>query len=119
ATMDQAAEANFEWLNVYCAAPMPGSRLYEDTPATSRPKRWSDYGQFAPGFRPLPTRTLSGQEVLAFRDRAFQEYFNRPAYLDMIAAKFGADARTHVIGMLKTEVKRNVSIETEETKWLK
>lgn len=107
ATMDQAQEANFEWLNVYCAAPMPGSQLYEDTPATARPKRWSDYGQFAPGFRPLPTKTLPGSEVLAFRDRAFKEYFNRPAYLDMIAAKFGVEARAHVLEMLKTEVKRN------------
>ena len=109
ATMRQAQEENFEWLNLYCAAPMPGSQLYEDTPAADRPARWADYGQFSPHFRPLPTRALPGQQVLEFRDRAFREYFDRPAYFDMIAARFGAPAREHVMQMLKVEVKRNGS----------
>lgn len=103
-SMREAQAANFEWLNVYCAAPMPGSQLYEKAPAL--PDAWADYGQYSPRFRPLPTKTLSGREVLAFRDRAFQEYFNREEYLMMISEKFGKQAREHVLEMLKLEVKR-------------
>lgn len=104
-SMQEAQAANFEWLNLYCAAPMPGSQLYEIAPAL--PDNWADYGQFSPQFLPLPTRTLSGREVLAFRDKAFREYFNRPEYLGMIQEKFGEAARRHVVEMLKVEVKRD------------
>jgi hypothetical protein len=39
----------------------------------------------------LPTKYVSGEEVLRFRDYAFQTYFNSPKYLEMIGRKFGPE----------------------------
>jgi anaerobic magnesium-protoporphyrin IX monomethyl ester cyclase len=103
-SLREAEAANFEWLNLYCAAPMPGSQLYETAPEL--PEAWADYSQFSPKFKALPTRHLSGKEVLAFRDQAFQRYFRRQEYLDMIEEKFGLPTRDHILEMLKVEVRR-------------
>jgi len=55
---------------------------------------------------PLPTKYISGREVLRFRDKAFKEYFSRPEYLSMIQEKFGKKAVLHIKEMLKYPIKR-------------
>ena len=114
ATLEMAEAYNFEWVNFYCATAYPGSKLYEEAVknGVKLPETWSDYGQYSEGFLPLPTKYLTGEEVLKFRDKAFREYFSRPRYLEMIRAKFGEKAVEHIYGgdfgngMLKHEVKR-------------
>ncbi len=92
-TVDLAVELNCEFTNIYCAMAYPGSELYDE--AVSRgwplPDSWVGYSQLAPETLPLPTRHLSGPEVLAFRDQAFNEIFSAPSYLKMVAETFGAD----------------------------
>lgn len=107
-TMDKAKELNFEYLNLYCCAAYPGSQLYERAvrEGTRLPKRWADYSQFSPKFIPLPTKYVSAQEVLRFRDSAFEEYFGRPEYLNMVEGKFGVRAREHIEGMLRVKIRR-------------
>lgn len=98
ATLDMALDLNCEFTNFYCAMAYPGSRLYQTAlkEGWPLPEEWSGYSQHAVDTLPLPTKHLSGAEVLSFRDQAFQLYFNSPKYLDMISRKFGPDTAQHV-----------------------
>ena len=55
---------------------------------------------------PLPTKYVSAEEVLKFRDDSFHKYFSTPAYLEMIDRKFGKRVREHIQGMAGTRLKR-------------
>ena len=44
-------------------------------------------------------RDSTATQVLAFRDRAFMEYFTHPDYLGMLRQTFGAQVATHAEGM--------------------
>lgn len=110
ATLDMAKHYNFEYLNFYCATGYPGSKLWEDAVKSGvrLPETWEGYGQLSYDFVPLPTKHLSSEEVLRFRDNAFQEYFNRVDYLEMIKAKFGDKAVEHIKSMLEYKIRRRL-----------
>jgi anaerobic magnesium-protoporphyrin IX monomethyl ester cyclase len=55
---------------------------------------------------PLPTKYLSGAEVLRFRDQAFHQYFSSPQYLRMIEAKYGAPTAEHIREMASQRLVR-------------
>jgi radical SAM superfamily enzyme YgiQ (UPF0313 family) len=108
ATLDLALELNCEFANFYSAMAYPGSQLYslaikERWPL---PEKWSGYSQHAVDTLPLPTKYLSGAEVLRFRDQAFQLYFNSPEYLGMVAHKFGAATAQGIKEMAAHPLKR-------------
>jgi radical SAM superfamily enzyme YgiQ (UPF0313 family) len=107
-TLRLAEELNCEYVNFYCAMAYPGSRLYEEAiqKGWELPKSWLGYAQLSEETLPLPTKYLSGREVLRFRDEAFREYFSRPEYLSMIQEKFGKEAVLHIKEMLKHKIKR-------------
>lgn len=109
-TLEMARAYNFEWVNFYCNCAYPGSKLYDDAikNGVRLPETWADYGQYSEGFLPLPTKHLSSEEVLRFRDKAFQEYFSRPEYLKMIKGKFGNKATKYIEEMLKHKIKRKL-----------
>ena len=76
-TLDLAQEINAEWANFYCAMAYPGSPLYTQAKEKGHPlpddpdgPGWIGYSQHAYESLPLPTDTLSSQEVLDFRDEA-------------------------------------------------
>jgi radical SAM superfamily enzyme YgiQ (UPF0313 family) len=113
ATLDLALALNTEWGNFYCAMAYPGSALYD----LARQKHWAlpddqggpgwiGYSQHAYESRPLPTDRLAATQVLAFRDRAFLEYFSHPRYLSMLQQTFGPRAVAHVIEMCRHKVRR-------------
>jgi radical SAM superfamily enzyme YgiQ (UPF0313 family) len=108
ATLDLACELNCEFANFYSAMAYPGSRLYDQAQAMgwALPASWSGYSQHAVDTLPLPTRFVSAAEVLAFRDRAFDTYFSRPAYLDMVTRTFGAETAAHVREMTGHRLER-------------
>jgi radical SAM superfamily enzyme YgiQ (UPF0313 family) len=108
ATLDLALDLNCEFANFYSAMSYPGSELYnvalkEGWPL---PKKWSGYSQYAEDTLPLPTRHISGAEVLQFRDHAFQVYFNSPRYLDMVLKKFGLETLQHIKEMASHKLVR-------------
>lgn len=107
-TLDLALEARCEFANFYCAMAYPGSKLY--TLALDKgwklPDGWIGYSQHSYETLPLPTESLSGAEVLSFRDQAFKEYFTDPWYLEMIRRKFGSDVVDHIGRMVKVPLKR-------------
>jgi anaerobic magnesium-protoporphyrin IX monomethyl ester cyclase len=111
ATLDLALELNCEFANFYSAMAYPGSQLYslaikEGWPL---PQDWSGYSQHAVNTLPLPTKHLSGAEVLRFRDHSFHVYFNSPSYLSMISEKFGSETARQVQEMASHKLVRTHS----------
>ncbi len=107
-TLQLALDLNCEFANFYCTMAYPGSRLYEEARRQGwpLPAKWSGYSQLAVDTLPLPTRYLSGPEVLRFRDQAFQTYFNAPAYLEMISARFGPETVGEIKEMAAHQIVR-------------
>jgi radical SAM superfamily enzyme YgiQ (UPF0313 family) len=108
-TLDFAKELNTEFANFFSAMAYPGSQLYRDALARGwpLPSSWAGYSQHSKDCLPLPTKHISGGEVLAFRDAAFREYFSRPQYQDLVARTFGAMALGEVQGMLGQPLARD------------
>jgi radical SAM superfamily enzyme YgiQ (UPF0313 family) len=108
ATLDLALELNCEFANFYSAMAYPGSQLYnlavkEGWPL---PEKWSGYSQHAYDSLPLPTKRLSGPEVLRFRDYAFDAYFTNSRYLGMITDKFGLETARDLKQMTGYQLER-------------
>ena len=112
-TLDLALEINSEWVNFYCAMAYPGSPLYEKAksmkwklPDDVGGPGWIGYSQHGFDTLPLQTDTLSGQDVLDFRDKAFEIYFSEPSFLRMIQEKFGQSVVNHIEDMRSIKLKR-------------
>ncbi|MBF0594992.1 MAG: radical SAM protein, partial [Candidatus Omnitrophica bacterium] len=90
-TLDLAKSLNCEYSNFYCMSVYPGSKLYDDMKArgVDLPLTSEEFAQMSPHFKPVPTKAVSGREVMAFRDQAFNEYFRDPGYLAMMVSRFG------------------------------
>lgn len=101
-TFDFATSLNTAFANFFSAMAYPGSQLYRDAVARGwpLPTKWSGYSQHSRDCLPLPTKHLSGPEVLAFRDNAFRTWFARPEYHALVARTFGDGALREVQGML-------------------
>lgn len=97
-TLSLMQEINAQWANMYSAMAYPGSKLYDEAvnAGVPLPADWSGYSQHSRSCLPLPTRHLSGGQVLAFRDYAFNAYYTNPRYLDMIRRTFGEAAMLHI-----------------------
>lgn len=107
-TLDLALEFNAAWANLYSTMAYPGSRLYEQAleQGLPLPETWQGYSQYSHDCLPLPTQHLSGEQVLAFRDHAFDVYYNRPAYLESIQRTFGQAATDHIRAMSARKLQR-------------
>jgi radical SAM superfamily enzyme YgiQ (UPF0313 family) len=108
--LDFAIELNCAFPSFFCAMAIPGSDLYDEAfrKGWELPETWLGYASQGYDFHPLPTETLSAADVLRFRDRAFDTYFTRPAYLASIERKFGSAARKHVESMTAIRLKRRL-----------
>jgi len=108
ATLDMAVDLNCEFANFYCAMAYPGAQLYERALKNGwpLPENWSGYSQYSVDTKPLPTNYLSPQEVLRFRDHAFQVYFGSSRYLELVSRKFGAKAAQHIREMTSQKIER-------------
>jgi radical SAM superfamily enzyme YgiQ (UPF0313 family) len=110
-TLDMAKALKLEYVNFYTAMAYPGSQLYEDAlrEGIRLPEVWHGYGQYGEDTLPLPTKYISAEEVLRFRDRAFTEYFSNPKYLKMVRQKFGPRVIKHIEEMLKQDIRRKLT----------
>ena len=109
ATLDLALELNCEFANFYSAMAYPGSQLYKLAieKGWPLPESWSGYSQHSVDSLPLPTRHLTGADVLRFRDQAFQIYFQNPTYLDAIREKFGQPTVNEIKAMISYDLNRD------------
>lgn len=107
-TLELARALQCEFVNFYATMAYPGSSLYQR--ALERnwplPESWSGYSQHAIDTLPLATRTLSGAEVLQFRDQAFRAYFTDPAYHATLARAFGPETVRQVQEMAAHKLTR-------------
>ena len=112
-TLDLSLRINSEWTNFYSAMAYPGSQLYP----LAREKKWKlpddpggpgwiGYSQHSYECMPLPTEKLKGSEVLDFRDKAFNTYFQSTNYLSMIKKTFGQETHDHIKKMTTYSIKR-------------
>lgn len=106
-TLALAKRLDTEFANFYTAMAYPGSALFAQTPGKHLPTSWAGYSQHSPEARPLPTKTLTSQQIINFRDFAFVEYHSRPSYLVAIEKKFGSRARHEMEMMLAVKLKRS------------
>ncbi|MBV8716326.1 MAG: cobalamin-dependent protein [Chloroflexi bacterium] len=112
-TLDLALELRTDFGNFYSAMAYPGSKLYEMAVQQGwrLPPTWNGFSQHAVDTLPLPTEHVSASEVLRFRDHAFQVYFNDPAYLAKVTARFGASTADHVREMAAVPLERRFADE--------
>lgn len=109
-TLDLARELNCEYTNIYATMAYPGSQLYSEALANNiaLPAIWRGYAAFSEECLPLPTKYLSAEDVLRFRDKAFVEFHSNPRYLDMIKQKFGQVAVDNIKKMLSHKLERKI-----------
>jgi radical SAM superfamily enzyme YgiQ (UPF0313 family) len=107
-TLDMAIDLNCEFGNFYSTMAYPGSPLYlmALNEGWALPDSWAGYSQHAVDTRPLPTKYLTSDQVLQFRDQAFQTYFRHPQYLKMIEQKFGQPTVEHIAEMTSHKLRR-------------
>lgn len=108
-TLDLALQLNTEHANFYSAMAYPGSELYQRAVRQGwrLPDSWIGYSQHSSDCLPLPTKYLTGGQVLTFREYAHQKYFSNPAYLEMIERKFGILTAKNVQKRLSKKLIRN------------
>lgn len=110
-TLDFAKKINPEFINFYCAMAYPGSALYGECVrnGVKLPDTWLGYSQFSYECEPLPTKTVSAKEVLAFRDFAFMDFFqDNDAYFQNIRERFGENAVKDIHKMLEKKMRRKL-----------
>jgi len=105
-------EINAEWANIYSAMAYPGSKLYADAVASGAllPTTWNGFSQYSRDCLPLPTKHLTGGQVLSFRDYAFDAYYKSPRYLDMMRRKFGEETMRHIQDMSRNTLVRDNAV---------
>ncbi len=108
ATLMLAESLDLEFANFYSAMAYPGSQLFEQAKPEDLPGSWSGYSQHSHDCRPLPTATLSSADVLAFRDAAFEHFFEDERYLETVDKKFGAAGLAEIKRMLLRKMPREL-----------
>ncbi len=117
-TLSLALELKCEMANFYSAMAYPGSPLYamavkEGWPL---PERWHHYSQHAYETLPLPTKFLTGGEVLSFRDWAWRQYFTDPGYLALVGHTFGQPVVDHLAELARITLPRRHAVHRD---WMK
>ena len=109
-TLDLAMEMNTEEANMYSAMAYPGSPLYGQAVKAGwkLPDRYAGYSQHSYYTRPLPTKYLTAEQVLAFRDDAWMKYHTNPAFLKLLKEKFGQPAVEETVKSTKIKLRRKI-----------
>jgi len=109
-TLDLAIEMNTEEANFYSAMAYPGSPLYgiAKKEGWKLPSTYAGFSQHSYEGQPLPTKYLTAEQVLAFRDEAWMKYHTNPKFLDLLKTKFGQAAVDETIKSTKIKLKRKI-----------
>lgn len=101
-TIELACDMNADYSNFFLAMAYPGTSLHElaRKKGYPLPEKWGQYGFFAPDAVPLRNEALSVEDILDFRDRAFETYFTGARYQNRVREVFGE----HIVTFLKEKV---------------
>ncbi len=109
-TLDLALEMNTEMANFYSAMAYPGSPLYgiAKKEGWKLPSTYAGFSQHSYYTQPLPTKHLSAEQVLEFRDKAWMTYHTNPKFLKLLSDKFGPKAAEETLRSTKIKLKRKI-----------
>lgn len=110
-TLGLAKAINPEWINFSVTMAYPGSKDYITRKKNGQisSNKWIEYAQYSYECTPMGSKYLSPQEVLEYRDWAFDEFFRENnEYFDLIRDKFGRYYADSIISMNKTKLKRKL-----------
>jgi radical SAM superfamily enzyme YgiQ (UPF0313 family) len=109
-TLNLSLELNTEMANIYPCQALPGSPMYHAAQKNgwALPDSYEGYAFLSYESQPLPTKYLTSEQVLRFRDEAWQTYFTNPAYLKLVEQKFGLLERSNIEDMAKIHLKRKI-----------
>ncbi len=109
-TLDYALETNSEMVNFYCAMAYPGSPLHlkARNENITLPDSYSGYSQHSYNIQNLPSDVLPAEQILSFRDMAWDKYHTNPSYLKLLEDTFGSAARENIEQTTKIKLKRKV-----------
>ena len=100
-----------EWINFYVTMLYPGSKDYLDAVESGKIKddKWIQYAQDSYECTPGGGYFLTPREVLAFRDKAFCEFFEgNDRYFELIRTKFGQQYADRIKVMTKRRLRRKL-----------
>ena len=117
-TLDLAMEMNTEMANFYSAMAYPGSPLHgiARKEGWKLPETYAGFSQHSYYTQPLPTKYLSADQVLAFRDDAWMKYHTNPRFLNLLKEKFGQTAVDETLKSTKIKLRRKILEEKAVTK---
>lgn len=109
-TFDLAIECMPDFANFYSCMAYPGSALYRQAIASHArlPESWAGYSQHGYDCRPLDTKHVDAETVLAFRDQAFRRFYTYPGFRIHTRQKFGEAALSYIDGMTGLDLKRRI-----------
>lgn len=109
-TLDLAMEMNTEEANFYSAMAYPGSPLYgiAKKEGWKLPSTYEGFSQHSYEGQPLPTKHLSAEQVLAFRDEAWMKYHASAKYLELLKQKFGQAAVDETVRSTRIKLRRKI-----------
>jgi len=109
-TLDLSYDLNTIAWNAYAAMPLPGSQLYKDAVDSGfkLPEDYAGYSFHAYTTQPLPTESLTSEEILKFRDDAYVKYHTHKPFLDKVEKKYGKVAVNNIIENTKIKLKRKI-----------
>ena len=109
-TLDLALEMNTEEANFYSAMAYPGSPLHGEAKKKGwkLPDRYAGFSQHSYYTRPLPTKYVTAEQVLEFRDKAWMKYHTNPAFLALLKKKFGQTAVDETLRSTRIKLKRKI-----------
>ncbi len=109
-TLDLSLELNTIAWNAYAAMPLPGSQLYKNAvdDGIDLPEDYAGYSFHAYTTKPLPTDSLTPEEILKFRDEAYLTYHTDKKFLDKVKKTYGDIAVDNIINNTKVKLKRKI-----------
>ena len=109
-TLDLSLELNTIAWNAYAAMPLPGSQLYKDAVEIGYdlPEDYAGYSFHAYTTKPLPTDSLTPEEILKFRDEAYLIYHTDEKFLTKVKETYGDIAVNNIVENTKVKLKRKI-----------
>ena len=109
-TLDLSKELCTLGWNAYAAMPLPGSKLYKDAiiRGDKLPESYEGYSFHGYNTQPASTDECTSEEILQFRDDAFNEYHSHEPFLKLVERKHGIDKVDNIKKMLKVSLRRKI-----------
>ena len=109
-TLDFAIENSTDMANFYSAMAYPGSPLYLQGKQNGidLPNTYSGYSQHSYDSLNMRNEDLTAEEILKFRDTAWNKYHTNPKYLTQLETKFGQAARKELEKTTTITLKRKI-----------